>query len=396
MKHKLVITKENEQIISTLFHEKDLIQINVETLNSYNILGNIYLGKVKNIIKNINAAFVELSDGVMSYLSLGENIDPIFANAKKNNKIQIGDEIMVQVAKENIKTKAPVITTNLNLTGKYVVLTRGKTRLSLSGKIKDEEERRRLKTILADYENEEFGFIIRTNAQFAEEDKVRGEIRFLSALYDNIKIFGIHKERFSLLYQAPPGYICDIRDGFSEHLDEITTDDSLLYEEIQSYLNCYQKEDLEKLRFYEDKLISLNLLYGIPSKIEKALQKKVWLKCGATLIIEPTEALTVIDVNTGKAIDGRKKVQETFFKVNMEAAEEIAKQLRLRNLSGIIIIDFIDMDQKESRDILLKKLQELFQKDPIKTVVVDITELGLVEVTRKKVRKPLHEQYKGV
>ncbi|WP_281352952.1 ribonuclease E/G [Anaerocolumna sedimenticola] len=161
---------------------------------------------------------------------------------------------------------------------------------------------------------------------------------------------------------------------------------------MYSYLKSYQKEDLPKLKLYEDKLITLGNLYGIRTKLDNALREKVWLKSGGTIIIQPTEALTVIDVNTGKAISGKKKAQDTFYKINMEAAIEIAKQIRLRNLSGIIIIDFIDMDEQEYKNRLMNELEELFKSDPIKTTLVDMTALNLVEVTRKKVRKPLYEQ----
>ncbi len=396
MDNRLIITKQKNYIISSFFEGKDMVQINMEQEETETLLGNIYLGKVKNIVKNINAAFVELSGGVMAYLSLNENKNPIFANAKKNTLIQIGDEIIVQVLKENIKTKAPVVTTNLNITGKYVVLTRGKTNLSLSSKIQNESERKRLKNILLDYQNEEYGIIMRTNAEYAKKEFIQKEISNLIAIYDNIRTYGIHKDRFSLLFQAPPGYICDIRDGFSGNLDEIITDDKDIMEEMTVYLTNYQAEDLQKLRFYEDELLSLSSLHGIQTKLEKALQEKVWLKSGGYLVIQPTEALVVIDVNTGKAVAGKKQVQETFFKMNQEAAIEIARQIRLRNLSGIIIVDFIDMESDDNKNELMNELEKLLKRDPTKTVVVDMTALGLVEITRKKVRKPLHEQYKGV
>ena len=396
MDNRLIITKQKNYIISSFFEGKDMVQINMEQEETETLLGNIYLGKVKNIVKNINAAFVELSGGVMAYLSLNENKNPIFANAKKNTLIQIGDEIIVQVLKENIKTKAPVVTTNLNITGKYVVLTRGKTNLSLSSKIQNESERKRLKNILLDYQNEEYGIIMRTNAEYAKKEFIQKEISNLIAIYDNIRTYGIHKDRFSLLFQAPPGYICDIRDGFSGNLDEIITDDKDIMEEMTVYLTNYQAEDLQKLRFYEDEHLSLSSLHGIQTKLEKALQEKVWLKSGGYLVIQPTEALVVIDVNTGKAVAGKKQVQETFFKMNQEAAIEIARQIRLRNLSGIIIVDFIDMESDDNKNELMNELEKLLKRDPTKTVVVDMTALGLVEITRKKVRKPLHEQYKGV
>lgn len=157
-------------------------------------------------------------------------------------------------------------------------------------------------------------------------------------------------------------------------------------------MQTYQKEDLEKLRLYKDTQISLNRLYSLETKLSKALKERVWLKSGGYLVIQPTEALTVIDVNTGKAISGKKPTEETFFNINLEAAEEIAKQLRLRNLSGIIIIDFIDMQKDRNKELLISCLSKWIEKDPVKTVFVDMTRLNLVEITRQKVRKPLHEQ----
>lgn len=393
MKDKLIITKQDEQIISAVYEGTEMLQVNIDHLNSTSILGNIYIGKVQNIVKNINAAFIEIAGGKMCYLPIQENSNPIYVNQKKSNKMVIGDELLVQIAKEDIKTKAPVVTSNLNFTGKYVVLIHGKSNVGVSSKIEDENERKRLKKIVLDYKNESYGFIVRTNSAHQAEERIREEIQVLINNYEDMKKYGIYKTPFSLLYQMPPGYICDIRDGYADTIDEIQTDDKEIYEEIHNYLSEFQKEDLVKLHFYEDKLISLSNLFSIKTKLTNALREKVWLKSGGTIIIQPTEALTVIDVNTGKAISGKKEVQDTFFKVNMEAAQEIAKQIRLRNLSGIIIIDFIDMDQENHKIQLIKKLEELFRKDPIKTTFVDMTALNLVEVTRKKVRKPLHEQF---
>ncbi|HHT97215.1 MAG TPA: ribonuclease E/G, partial [Clostridiales bacterium] len=170
------------------------------------------------------------------------------------------------------------------------------------------------------------------------------------------------------------------------------TDDAEIYNKIHDYLSVYQKEDLIKLGLYKDDLLSLNSFYGVKTKLENALKPTVWLKSGASIIIQHTEALTVIDVNTGKAIKGKKAAEETFLKINLEAAKEIAKQMRLRNLSGIIIIDFIDMKSKDDEQTLMKELEKHFRNDPTKTTLVSMTALGLVEITRKKIRKPLYEQ----
>lgn len=401
MGNKLVFVRQENRIISAFFEGMNLVQVSLNDLERAGILGNIYLGKVKNIVKNINAAFVEIEDGRMCYYSMSENRYPIMANNQvederkeglKQGKVKVGDELLVQVVKEDVKTKAPVVSANINFTGKYVALTYGKSTIGVSSKISDEKERRRLKNIATQYQNRECGFILRTNAAFIPEEKIKEEIENLINTYQNIRNFGIHKNRFSLVHETPPNYICDIRDGYAENIDSFITDDKELYDRIKDYLTNYQAEDLDKLRYYEDPLLSLVNLYGVHEKLEEALRSYVWLKSGGTLVIQPTEALTVIDVNTGKAVAGKKKVQETFLKVNREAAKEIARQIRLRNLSGIIIIDFIDMDSKKNQELLMRELDEYLKMDPIKTTLVDMTALGLVEVTRKKVRKPLHEQ----
>lgn len=393
MNHKLIITKQDDHIVSAIYEGSEMLQVNLDKTEEQSILGNIYVGKVKNIVQNIDAAFIEITGGKMCYLALNENPNPIFVKVKKNSRIAAGDELLVQISKEDVKTKAPVVTTNLNFTGKYCVLIHGKSTLGVSAKIEDEAERKRLKGIIKDFLKDSCGFIVRTNAMYISEERISKEAQVLLKQYEDIQEYGIHKTPFSLIHQTPPGFICDIRDGFADKIDEIQTDDKEIYGKIRSYLEQYQKEDLPKLKFYEDKLICLGNLYGIRSRLENALRSKVWLKSGGTIIIQPTEALTVIDVNTGKAISGKKKTQDTFFKINMEAAREIAKQIRLRNLSGIIIIDFIDMEQQEYKDSLMKELDDLFRADPIKTTLVDMTVLNLVEITRKKVRKPLHEQF---
>lgn len=399
MDHKLIITKHSDTVISALFNGMDMVQVSLSPVNKDEILGNIYLGKVKNIVKNINAAFIEITEGRMCYYPLGENRNPILANhvgqaedeKMKNIQIKTGDELIVQVIKEDVKSKAPVVSSNINLTGKYAALTYGNSSIGVSQKITDENERQRLKDLVRPFVSKEYGFILRTNSAYVQDELIIKEINNLIDIYNNIRTYGVHKSVFSLLYKTPPGYICDIRDGYSDRVDEFVTDDEELYENIKDYLEKHQPEDLGKLRFYQSTTISLTNLYGIREKLKDAIKPTVWLKSGGTLVIQPTEALTVIDVNTGKAIAGKKKVQETFLKINLEAAKEIAKQIRLRNLSGIIIVDFIDMELQEHKNLLMNELESYLKKDPIKTTLVDMTALGLVEITRKKVRKPLHE-----
>ena len=214
----------------------------------------------------------------------------------------------------------------------------------------------------------------RTNCKDASDEKILKEIEFFKQQLENIKKFGVHRAKFNCLYHAPDAYLCDIRDSYDSLLESIITDDDEIFNRIMEFAKIYQPEDIKTL--------------------EHALMPKVWLKNGGYLVIQPTEALVSIDVNTGKAISKKKDVQKTFLKVNLEAATQIAKQLRLRNLSGMILIDFIDMKDADYNKQLMDRLRTEFAKDPVKTILVDMTKLGLVEVTRKKVRKSLYEQIK--
>ena len=193
-----------------------------------------------------------------------------------------------------------------------------------------------------------------------------------------------------MIYQAPKSYITSIRDGYHNEVAQIITDDEVIYEEISEYLEVYQSEDTNKLKFYDNSVTSLQTLYNVRRDIEEALSEKVWLKSGGYLVIQPTEAFVSIDVNSGKYVS-KKDAQKEYFKVNLEAAEEIAHQIRLRNLSGIIIVDFINMQVKENQEKLMKAFEEFVAEDPIKTSIVDMTKLNLVEITRKKARRPLYE-----
>lgn len=392
MGSKLIITKWNGRIISALIEQNELLQISAYRETSESSLGNVYLGKVKNIVKNINAAFVEIEPGNVCFLPLTNHIHPVFANRSSETKIQIGDELLVQIQKEDGKRKSPFATTELTLTGKYSVLIHGSSGIGISSKITDINIRTRLRRISKPMLEDGIGLILRTNAMQADDEIIQNEMMRLKQDYKKLIEYGVQRNCYSLLYHPIPSYLWEIRDVFSPSVEVIKTDDLELYEQIKQYLEEYQTEDLEKLSYYQDNMLSLANLYSIPSKIENALKEQVWLNSGAYLVIQPTEALTVIDVNTGKAVTKNKEMEETFFRVNCEAAAEIAHQLRVRNLSGIIVIDFINMEFVKHQRELLKQLDEYLKVDPVKTVLVDMTALHLVELTRHKVRKPLHEQ----
>ena len=355
------------------------------------MVGNIYVGKVQNIVKNINAAFVEVSGKQICYLPIAENEKPVFTDGGKH-PIRVGDELIVQIVKDATKVKAPLATVDFNLTGKYLVLVRGKHVLGISSKITDENARNRLKKLLADSVSDDYGFVVRTNAENADDEAITAELEQLRADYARIAGDGCHRVCFSKLYSSPPSYIREVRDGYSDEIDSIKTDDPEIYEELRDFLETTNDRELSKLEFYEDRNLSLSALYSIENRLTKALQEKVWLDSGAYLVIQPTEALVAIDVNTGKATAGKHNIEETFFSVNCEAAEEIGRQIRLRNLSGIIIVDFIDMKEEEHKKLLIKKIRGVLAQDRVPCHFEDMTALNLVEITRKKTRRPLYEQ----
>lgn len=393
MNRKIVITKLDEKIITALFENEKAVELHCTKQEDYHAveLGNIYIGKVKNIVGNIDAAFIEIAKGVECYYAISENKEPIFTHKAGKKPLCVGDELLVQISKEAVKTKVPTVTSKLSFTGKYGVLTSGDTRIGASGKL-EKEERERLKGLAREFASEKYGLIIRTNAKNVDNAALRTEIEQLIKEYERIVESAKTRVCFSCLKRAPREYLTELKNVPQEGLSEIVIEDPALYEEVKNYLEVYQPEDLMKLHLYEDKLLPLVKLYRIEKVIEDALKERIWMKSGAYLVIQHTEALTVIDVNTGKHID-KKKDDNTYFKINMEAAKEAAIQIRLRNLTGIILIDFINLSGKELTDELLAFFEKELKKDPIATTLVDITKLQLMEVTRKKIRKPFHEAF---
>lgn len=270
------------------------------------------------------------------------------------------------------------------------MLTGGDKKVGVSAKL-DKETRKRLKELLELHKKDEYGVIVRTNANSASDSEILQELEGLEKDFFHLKETAIHKTCYSLLYQPPKGISKILQDLRLNTLEEIVTDDHSFYEIISSEFD--KNENFTgKIRYYEDALLPLYKLYSIESEIRNALRKKVWLKSGAYLIIEPTEALTVIDVNSGKNVT-KKKSEESFLKINLEAAKEIARQLRIRNISGVCIVDFISMESKESNETLMHEFRMELKKDPVGVQLVDITKLGLVELTRKKIKKSLKEQF---
>lgn len=325
---KLIFTVQRNHMCALLIQDERLKAARVLD-NITGKIGAVYIGKVKNVVKNIDACFVEIANGELCFLPMKATSQAVLLNRNTDGRILEGDEFLVQVIRDAQKTKQASVTTKLNVTGK------------------------------------EFEQLLETAK---------------------------HRTCFSCLVKPPEAFVAVLEQMvYDDEYEEILTDDEVMFKKLQEY--CEQNLPEKKVRFYEDKNFSLSKLYSLETKLDTALNTRIWLKSGGYLVIEPTEALTVIDVNSGK-IDVRKSNQETIYKVNREAATEIALQLRLRNLSGIIIVDFINMESKEHRVALLEQLRDEVKEDTHKTVIVDMTALGLVEITRKKSYKPLQEQFR--
>lgn len=390
--NKLIITEYEGRILTAMLTDGVPVELNLEDDSS--ILGNIYIGKVKNVVKNINAAFVDFLEGKTGYYSLNENPVSLFTSASSGS-VKMGDEILVQISNDAVKTKDPVLTSNLNFSGKYVVLTAGKNVIGFSGKITNRDWKESIRPRLEELTHGEFGLIVRTNAYKTEPQLLFQETERLISEYHQVLSDAPYRTCYSLLYQAQPEYIKSINSSPMGTIESIITDSPDVFQQLSTYMKLYMPENLDRLVFYEDSMLSLLQLHRLDGVMEQACQKRVWLKSGGYLVIEQTEAMVVIDVNTGKYA-GKKSLADTIRKINLEAAEEICHQLRLRNLSGIIMIDFIDMKAEEDKQLLLDTLRSFASKDPVKTSVIDMTPLNLVELTRKKGRKPFFEQVKAL
>lgn len=391
----LVITVYNDKILSSVYEDGKMVEVSLENEKSSSYVGNIYVGRVENVVKNINAAFIEFSRGVKGYYSLEDNKNHIFLNKKNNDKVCQGDLMLVQVVRDAVKTKPPTLSCNIEFTGKYIALKKNSTGISISSKISGVKLKKAIKKSLSSFASEEYGIIARTNCvslyddDIFSDEELLNETRNIIEEYNRILQIAPTRTAFSLLNERQPDFISTVLNARVDELSEIVTDNYDIYNRIKA---LGDESIDEKIKLYDDKLLPLNKLYSIDAQISDALKERIWLKSGAYLVLQPTEALTVIDVNTGKCVQSKNNREEIFFKVNQEAAIEIAKQLRLRNYSGIILIDFIDMKEPSHNTELLELLSGLVLNDPVKTAVVDITRLGLVELTRKKIKKPLFEQ----
>lgn len=405
MGKKLIINKTRHETRVALLEDDLLVEFYVERGDDASLLGNIYKGRVNRVLPGMQAAFVDIGLERAAFLYVADVQDDtrvyemlmgLPGNEEENapkgpapgasieDLLTEGQEIMVQITKEPIGTKGARVSSHISLPGRYLVYMPEADHIGISRKIEDEEERERLKNIIAGSRPANGGFIIRTASSGVEEGEIITDMKFLMKIWEKIKEKSEKARPISLIHQDIVITLRVIRDILSTDIDEIIIDSKEEYEKILSFMENLMLDMKGRVRFYdEDEPIFDH--HGIEMVIDDLLHEKVWLKSGGYIIIETTEALTAIDVNTGR-YTGKKNLEDTILKTNLEAAREIAYQLRLRNIGGIIIIDFIDMIRQEDREKVFQSMVEALKKDRAITRVSEISELGLLEMTRKRIR----------
>lgn len=382
-----------------LLEDNELAEIYIERPGSERMVGNIYRGKVSSVLPGMQAAFIDIGFEKNAFLYAGDVVakkdyseeeEDAVQDAKGCNIAELlspGQELTVQVTKEPIGSKGPRVTTNITLPGRHLVLLPDADYTGVSRRIENESERSKLKKFAENLKPKGMGLIVRTASEGKNEADFSEDLSFLLKLWESIQQKErsgsvprcIHKD-LSLVYRA-------VRDLFTMDIDKFIINDRHQYNKVLEIVDMISPALKYRVEYYS-KNFDLFEFYQLEGKISRALSRKVWLKCGGYLVIDKTEALTVIDINTGKFV-GNRNLEDTVLKTNMEATREIAKQLRLRDIGGIIIIDFIDMHEHEHQQMVLDALKQALKKDRTKTTVVGMTGLGLIEMTRKKVKQEL-------
>jgi ribonuclease G len=418
MERKLVINISEHETRVALLEDGTIVELMVERSDSTNIAGNVYKGKVCRVLPGMQAAFVEIGINQAAFLHASDlytnnvlEFKDLFSNGDEaeNDIIQEesseasaptqiepqpieellkdGQEILVQVAKSPLGTKGPRMTSHISLPGRFLVLMPTSNRIGISRRIEDDDERARLKEITAALSQGKPGYIVRTAAEGASEEKLAYEIGFLKNLWENIQIKFQTASAPTLMHQELNAILRAVRDLMTHEADSVIIDNREGYESVLSFLDGFMPSLKSSVVLYEgaEPIFDAHNLEG---DITRALNRKVWLKSGGYIVLDHTEALFAIDVNTGRYV-GKHNLEETILKTNLEAVKEIAYQIRLRDIGGIIIIDFIDMEKKSNQEKVFNALKEALKKDKSKTNVLPISELGLVQMTRKRTREPL-------
>ncbi|MFE1956322.1 Rne/Rng family ribonuclease, partial [Streptomyces sp. NPDC059524] len=393
----MVVRQNGERTQIGVLEDNILVEHYVNKEQSTSYVGNVYLGKVQNVLPSMEAAFIDIGKGRNAVLYAGEvNFEALgLANGPRRieTALKSGQSVLVQVTKDPIGHKGARLTSQVSLPGRYLVYVPEGSMTGISRKLPD-TERARLKTILKKIVPEDAGVIVRTAAEGASEDELRRDVERLQAQWEDIqkKSKQISTSSPSLLYGEPDMTVRVVRDIFNEDFSKVIVSGDEAWQTIHGYVNHVAPDLSDRLSKWTSE-VDVFATYRIDEQLAKALDRKVWLPSGGSLVIDKTEAMIVVDVNTGKFTGQGGNLEETVTRNNLEAAEEIVRQLRLRDLGGIVVIDFIDMVLESNRDLVLRRLLECLGRDRTKHQVAEVTSLGLVQMTRKRVGQGLLESF---
>ena len=387
-KKQMLISSSNGVSKVAILEGPTLVQYYSSENTGKSKVGNIYLGKVKNVLPGMDAAFVSFGEEKNGVLYVAD-IEGSTKNSKIENLLKADQEILVQVVKDAMGEKGARLTGQISLPGRYLVLIPNSKTKGISRRLAD-NERERLDKIIRKIKPNNFGVIVRTAAEGVSEESLKVDIEKLVEEWKTVSNYQ-SGDAPKLIHKEPDVSIKVIREHLNSTFKKVLIDKKSQHDQVKEYVKLTSPEILDIVDHYDDQL-GLFERYHIEDQIKKALDRKVWLPSGGHLIIDRTEALTVIDVNTGKFV-GKNSLEETVYENNLEAAEEIARQLRLRDIGGIIVIDFIDMESQKKQQNLLNKFKQELAKDKTRTQVFDISRLGLVEMTRKNVAAGLIESF---
>jgi ribonuclease E len=391
----MVVRSKNGRIQIAVLEDNVLVEHYVARNQDASLIGNVYLGRVQNVLPSMEAAFVDIGRGRNAVLYSGEVDWDAVETGNQPRRIELalksGDRVLVQVTKDPVGHKGARLTSQISLPGRYLVYVPGGAMNGISRKLPD-TERARLKKILKEVLPESSGVIVRTAAEGATEDQLTRDVQRLTNQWEHISAQLDSIQAPALLHSEPDLLVKIVRDVFNEDFTKMLIQGEEAHGTITSYLASVAPDLLERVESYQDEVDPFDA-FRITEQIEKALDRKVWLPSGGSLVIDRTEAMTVVDVNTGKFVGSGGNLEETVTKNNLEAAEEIVRQLRLRDIGGIIVVDFIDMVLESNRDLVLRRLVECLSRDRTKHQVAEVTSLGLVQMTRKKLGLGLLETF---
>ncbi|MEX2457680.1 MAG: Rne/Rng family ribonuclease [Actinomycetota bacterium] len=393
---RMVITEIEDRDQIAVLEGRDLVEHYVTRTGARSMVGNIYVARVQNVLPGMEAAFLDIGRGRNGVLYAGEvNYDEEVEGGGKATRIEealkSGQKVLVQVTKDPLGGKGARLTAQVSLPGRFVVFVPNQQVFGISRRLPD-EERSRLRDILKPLRSGKNGIIARTAAEGATAEELEADLKRLEAEWEDVKKREKKAKPATVVYEEPELTVRVVRDVFTEgEFEEVVTDSKPVYEKVTDYLRSVAPELLDKVRLHEGPLPVMEEFH-VAEQIRKALERKVWLESGGYVIIDRTEAMTVIDVNTGKHV-GKTNLEETVTQTNIEAAEEIARQLRLRDIGGMIIVDFIDMLLERNRGKVIRAMKSALAKDRTRSQVFDISPLGLLEITRKKVSAGLVESF---